>query len=167
MLRTAFGALAVVALLTTPIQAQDGEDQGESIGTQQHIDRDDSPVIIRERPPADAGTDGAEVRSEEEAFVQIPGAWATDEAACADAEGSETGLYLTDTIIRWEGATCNIRNIDSENGSGTIYSQCAGENGRRDRRFRLEVTDDDTLSLRPISPTGQDEFTLERCPSGQ
>lgn len=167
MLRAAFVALAVAALFTTPILAQDDEDQGEAIGTQQHIDPDDSPVIIRERPPSGEDTDEAEVRSEEEAFVQIPGAWATDEAACADAEGSENGLYLTDTIIRWEGATCSIRNIDSENGTATIYSECAGQNGRRDRRFRLEVTDDDTLSLRPISPIGQDEFTLERCPSGQ
>lgn len=167
MLRAAFAAVAVAALIITPVPAQDDEDRGGAIGTQQHIDRDDSPVIIRERPPPEEGTDEAEVRSEEEAFVQIPGTWATEEAACADAEGSESGLYLTDTIIRWEDATCNIRNIDSENGTATIYSQCAGENGRRDRRFRLEVTGDDTLSLRPISPTGQDEFTLERCPDGQ
>src|SRR5690606_33455208 len=97
-----------------------------------------SPVIVPDRPQ-NGSDSGQTIRGSDEALVQIRGAWASDSSACAAVEErGETGLYITDTLIRWEGATCNIRNIDAEENTATLYTLCAEEDGRRERTFRLE-----------------------------
>lgn len=166
-LRLLLTALASSALLLAPVAlAQDEDERGGALGTAEDIDRNTSPVIIEQRPPP-SDEEGAEIRSGRESFVQIPGAWATDEAACASGKNAPNGLYLTNTLIRWESATCNIYNVDSRNGSASLYAQCAGQDGRRQRQFEIEVRGDDTLALQPTWPGATEEFVLRRCPGDQ
>lgn len=105
-LRLLFGAFAIWAFLLAPAaKAQNEDDRGGALGTAEDVDPDESPVIIEQRPPP-GDEDGKKIRSSQEAFVQIRGAWASDQAACASGDqNDENGIYLTNTLIRWEDGT--------------------------------------------------------------
>jgi len=149
-------------LLAMPAAAQDDRGTVPEVG--QDVERGEDPVIIdRSRGPRQGENDET-IRSELESFVQIQGAWASDEAACATIdENGGGGLYLTDTIVRWEDATCNIRDVDAEEASATIYAFCVGEEGRRERTFDLELAGQDKLSLSFQAGGEQEEIELTRC----
>jgi hypothetical protein len=111
-----FAAILAIAFAAAPAV---GQDQGT--GTPQDVERQDAPVIIDRTLGPERDREGEIIRGGGDSFVQIQGAWATDQAACATVENG-TGLYLTDTLIRWEDATCSIRNVDTANGSATVHA---------------------------------------------
>lgn len=155
-------ATAIVwAAACNPAFSQSGGDPVPEVG--QDVERGEAPVII-DQAPSTGNEDAETIRPAHEDFVQIQGAWATDEAACGTTEESGGGLYLTDTLIRWEGATCSIRDVDAEEGRATVYAQCTGEEGRSTRTFELEVSGEDALTLRLPAGEQPEEVTLTRCP---
>ncbi|WEX11406.1 hypothetical protein [Chelativorans sp. AA-79] len=164
-------ALSLVLGLALPILpglAQDEDDRGGALGRAEDIDEDESPVIIERTPGAGPVEDRQILESERDAFAQIQGAWASDRAACAsvDDDGG-SGLYLTDTLIRWEGTTCSIRDIEVFDGEAKIYAHCTVGGGREDRTFELRETGEDTLALTVTAGSQPTEVALNRCPTGQ
>ncbi|MCT7375154.1 hypothetical protein [Chelativorans salis] len=128
---------------------------------------EDSRFIVPDRPAPEDRED-LRIGTEEETFTQIRGAWAANKAACATVEeDGNNGLYVTDTLIRWEDATCSIRDIDSEDGSATVSAFCATEDSRTSSNFRLLVTGEETLTLRFQTDEEEREVDLQRCAAGQ
>ena len=138
-------------------------------GEADNIDPDESPVIVDPNRTGNQTENEENIRSEFEDLVQIRGTWASDEAACADMqpEGGDTGLYLTDTLIRWEGATCSIRDVDAEEKTASVHALCTVDGSRRERKFDLALTGERTLSLRFQAEGRQHDVSLSRCQAAQ
>ncbi|MDZ5696840.1 hypothetical protein [Chelativorans sp. M5D2P16] len=148
-----------ILLSTAPSPAQVAEDE--------LLENEEPPFIVEDRPAPD-DPEEPRIRRTDEAFVQIRGSWAVNEAACTSMENQDGGgLYVTDTLIRWEDAACSIREIDSEDGAADVHATCATETGRRDRLFHLRVVGEDTLALRVFTGAGEQEATLTRCEAAQ
>src|SRR5690606_8178738 len=138
-------------------------------GEADDIDADESPVIVDPNRAGGQRENEENIRSEFEDLVQIRGTWASDEKACADIqpEGGDTGLYLTDTIIRWEGATCSIRDVDAEEKTASVEALCTVDGARRERNFDIELTGESTLSLGFQEGGQQRDVSLSRCSTPQ
>ena len=157
----------VACLAAAPSPAQEQTGLNNTRGTADDIDADKSPVIVNpDRVGGQPTEDRKDFRSELEAFVQIPGAWASDEAAC-NQESNGQGIYLTDTIVRSEDATCSIRDVETMDDTAKIFANCTIGGDRRERTFTLRKTGEDTLTI-TASPEGpQSTTSLARCPNQQ
>jgi hypothetical protein len=163
-MRKTAGPFAAILAIAFAATAAVGQDQGTA--TSPDVGQQDAPVIIDRTLGPERDREGEVIRGGGDSFVQIQGAWATDQAACATVENG-TGLYLTDTLIRWEGATCSIRNVDTANGSATVHALCSDEGRRRERTFELEASGEDMLSLSFQADGRQHDVALSRCEGSQ
>ncbi|WP_309086065.1 hypothetical protein [Chelativorans sp.] len=155
-------ALVVAGLLVAPAAfAQTDTGPNNTRGSAPAIVTPDQRGGQRENPN--------NIRTEFEDLVQIRGTWAADKAACADMqpEGGDTGLYLTDTLLRWQGTTCSIRDVDAEEQSATLRALCTEDSVRRERTIGVEITGEDTLSLAFQTEGQQNNVSLTRCQAAQ
>ncbi|WP_011580861.1 MULTISPECIES: hypothetical protein [Chelativorans] len=159
-------ALLFSCLLVQPSLAQAPTGPNNSRGAADDVDRDESPVIVSpDRAGGQSQENPNDFRNELESFVQVRGTWASDQAACASAEGgSGQGLYITDTMIRSEGATCSVRDVETTGDTAQVYTSCTIGGEQSERTFTLQKTGADTLSVTSPVEGAERTLTVTRCP---
>lgn len=159
-----FEMLTAVATATalTFLAVQAGSQEPES----ENGEKIDRPVIIKDRP-AEEEQKEEPILPGREALVKIQGAWASEQGACGalDAQGN-AGLYLTDSLIRWQGTSCSIRDVEATSKAATIRASCVSGSGPVRRVFELEEQGNNALTLRFPADDGEDQqVSLKRCPA--
>jgi len=112
-----------------------------------------------ERPPAN-------IQPRNQSAVQLHGEWVDDTAQCRSAMDDESGsgVYLTDTLLRWGRNTCSIRDISTTAQGALLDAMCVSDEGRSRTTFTLARQAPDRMRI--ISANGVDTATLLRCPQG-
>lgn len=118
---------------------------------------------ITDRPPKPAPLP-SEIQPREESFVQIHGRWVENAAQCPVAEPSSPPipLLLTDTLLRWEGQTCSVRDVKRTEAGGELTAMCVSEDDRSEREFLLRRESPERMRIRLKGSPRQE--VLIRCP---
>lgn len=152
-------ALIATCLTAMPGLAQDAPDLGNA-------DPDAPSVLIEERP-AVTGSDTDEIDEKPTIFVQLNGVWAPSEEACPESQadaGDDGTLLVTDTMIRFQNATCSIRDIQTQNSEATVSTRCATLDGYEWRGMTLIRQSTDRMTLvYPENGDQQHRAELLRC----
>lgn len=106
----------------------------------------------------------SEIEPHDESFVQIHGRWVEDPAQCPVGEPASPPVspLLTDTLLRWQGNTCSVRDVTATEVGGELTALCVSEDGRSEYEFllRREAPGMMRIHLRDSA----EEQVLIRCP---
>lgn len=118
---------------------------------------------ITDRPPKPEPLP-PEIQSREESFVQIHGRWVEDAAQCpvTDPASPPASILVTDTLLRWQGRTCSVRDVKKTEGNGEIQALCVSEDDRSEFEFLLRRESPDRMHIQLKGSPQQ--AVLRRCP---
>lgn len=121
--------------------------------------------IISDRPPKEVPPP-AEIAPRNQSAVQVYGHWVDELSQCRAAMDDEpgSGVYLTDTLLRWDQNTCSIRNITKTAQGALVDAMCVSDEGRSSTTFTLDRQAPDRMTI--IAANGLDTAALLRCPQG-
>lgn len=117
-------------------------------------------VRIPDRPPRPQ-TLPSEIQPRDQNIVQIHGRWVEDISLCRSDEPKPQ--FLTDTLLRWQGQTCSVRDIRKTGENGQLAAMCVSEDGRSEREFLLRREGPDRMQIHAEGSSQTQE--LWRCPS--
>lgn len=117
-------------------------------------------VRIPDRPPRPR-TLPSEIQPRDQNIVQIHGRWVEDTSLCRSDELKPQ--FLTDTLLRWQGQTCSVRDIRKTGKNGQLAAMCVSEDGRSEREFLLRREGPDRMRIQAKGSSQTQE--LWRCPS--
>lgn len=152
-------ALVAVCLTAMPGSAQDAPELANG--------DPDTPSLRIEERPAVRESDTDAIDEKPTIFVQLNGVWAPSEEDCPDGEagrGDDGTLLVTDTMIRFQNATCSIRDMETQTSDTTVKTRCATSDGYERRQMTLIRQSSDRLTLvYPENGDQQHRAELLRC----
>ncbi|OHV81906.1 hypothetical protein [Ensifer sp. LCM 4579] len=118
---------------------------------------------ITDRPPKPDPLP-PEIQPGDESFVQIHGRWVDDPAQCPVGEPASPPVssLLTDTLLRWQGKTCSVRDVTATEVDGELTALCVSEDGRSEYEFLLRRETPERMRIH--LQDSAEEQVLIRCP---
>lgn len=104
-----------------------------------------------------------EIQPGDESLVQIHGRWVEDAAQCpvSDPAWPPVSALLTDTLLRWQGNTCSIRDVRKIDVGGELTALCVSDDGRSEYEFHLRREAPDRMRIQ-LSDSAEEQVLI-RC----
>ncbi len=118
---------------------------------------------ITDRPPKPDPLP-PEIQPRDESFVQIHGRWVENAAHCpvTDPASPPVSDLLTDTLLRWQGNTCSVRDVRKTEIDGELTALCVSDDGRSEYEFLLRRETPERMRIQ-LSDSAEEQVLI-RCP---